>query len=198
MGQTSTPDPADVVVVKKPSELAVDDAGTKCEDTLRKVIQGDYQLLPLFAVQVLQYFQHTESFDGDVNQFCCAIGMKGAHLLAFCKSEIDRQETAELQSTEKRAPIVPVSTMLMLVATGCALREDYLWSGAGAYIACQLIETVPLKRFIADMYSISAFVVFCVSYFWRRDPFHLGVAHVVACLLVVFWQTRHKSTVKRE
>ena len=94
-------------------QVVVSTHAESVETSLRRVVRGEYHLLPLFVYQFLNYLQEGIPDVNDAAGFSQNVGLKGAHMLYVLQeamrdtepSKALRETTKETAPTDDEAPV---------------------------------------------------------------------------------------------
>ena len=93
-------------------------------DTMDRVFAGDWEQLPLFACQTMDYLSTDLSAQATPREVAYEIGVKASHLVRYIMESATREREAQLAHD---AAAAPVDEPVRLLASRAPSRRDVLW-----------------------------------------------------------------------
>ena len=93
-------------------------------DTMDRVFAGDWEQLPLFACQTMDYLSTDVSAQATPREVAYEIGVKASHLVRYIMESATREREAQLAHD---AAAAPVDEPVRLLASRAPSRRDVLW-----------------------------------------------------------------------
>tara|TARA_B110001450_G_scaffold256507_1_gene287295 strand:- start:3361 stop:3855 length:495 start_codon:yes stop_codon:yes gene_type:complete len=153
---------------------------------MHKCIDGDYAVLPEFAVKVWEWFAETPHAR-DPSTMARNVGQKAA-LLLFSMNAKFNEQAKTIKASSPNPPNNPMNnTILMELLTffaGYFIQETYAWAVCTAWISMRLLSVIKFFKTIRDACPLAEIMVFGHSYFVLYQSLSMSMLHAGAWYLV--------------
>ena len=178
--------PTDTQIEQSRTQLQVSSAGKDCEDLLHKCIDGDYALLPAFAVKVWEWFAETPP-STDPAVAAGNVGQKAALLLFSMNAKFQQQ--AKASSPVRLKGDGPIEIAL-LVCSGIFMSDPYMWAVCVAWASMRLLSAMNMMTMVKRLTPLPECVILAHAYFVLNHSALLSACH--ACAWYSVWHVKWK------